>query len=474
MQKNTDSDNQLNMSYAGDNRFRDVIMSSMFFVNVELSSGMVNANAEDLKDMLHVIQEDSRIFACDVDDSLDGHSFDDSVKTAEMACALSGKTVIPFIAGKDRSFDSVLNVVNKYRVMGFRDFVAVTGESVENAGAQGEAYPGKYTDSVDILHLAAESGLDNVLGVVVNPFKYVIEDSVAQYAKLVRKINNGAAFVVAQAGWDPKKYQELIWFLRMRNILQPVFARIMVLDKPVNALASDCVRPGVYLPLHIVSALEKEMNSDKFLEMQVERAAYLAIGCEFMGYSGLQIAGIRKASVLTAFLDKLDAFRQLFSSFAEWAEDWNRKYDGVSFIPFSREFSHKAPYYLFDSLMNPSMCAFDNDMVRITPQVLPPPSMADKVQSKLADPDTPEWIKKTVKHWTGTNGDGIDGLSCLGLDNKTCPKRLVHGPCGDSHADGSCVACGMPCFFQRVARLASWNRQMDFLEGREEASELKN
>ncbi|MBO4345499.1 MAG: methylenetetrahydrofolate reductase, partial [Victivallales bacterium] len=221
---------QLDMSYGGDYRFMNVFRTPTFFTNIELAPELLSGDQASLREMFKLMLDDSRVCASVVLDSARGGA-NVSRDLAERASALSDKPVVNFLSGADRSFDDIVKRINQMRTRGYRDFVAVTGEYAKDDARPD--FPGKYTDSVDILNLAMESGTDNFVGTTVNPFKYIQEDSCAQYAKLARKINSGAKFVVVQTGWDMKKYQELIWFLRSRNFFVPLVARIEVIGRAV-------------------------------------------------------------------------------------------------------------------------------------------------------------------------------------------------------------------------------------------------
>ena len=91
-------------------------------------------------------------------------------------------------------------------------------------------YTRGYMDSLDTLAAIKAFLPDVSLGAAVNPFKYTPEDQCLQYAKMFRKCAAGANFIVTQAGWDMKKYQELQWFMQMRELVKPVLARIAFLS----------------------------------------------------------------------------------------------------------------------------------------------------------------------------------------------------------------------------------------------------
>ena len=449
-----------------DSRFAEKLRHASFFMMMEQHP---NALMEDaVQDELYkFILDDSRIFATSVTDRLDSVALPSVLEFAQKAKSQTGKPVLAVLAGKNRSFKDIERELNGFHQAGISDFLAVTGNYV-NDGRDGQRndYPGKYTDAVDIVRLGKQSG-DACMGAAVNPFRYTPEELLGQYSKLLRKINNGATFVVAQTGWDMKKYQEVLWFLRSREVFVPLVARLTVLPKPEEKLVTDLVFPGVQLPLSLTTQLEKEceLDTDAFFNVQAQRVAFMAAGCQLMGYSGIQVAGLHNVRELETFLDFFDGMQARYPTYSAWAKAWNERFEGVNFAPHAPLFAGVSPFYLYNALLDPRYSQFDTGIAVPADIKIPLPSLADRVQSSLADPDTPQWIKKTVKHWTGKEQVSEENLThCLGLENSSCPKRLTQGPCGGAKADGTCEACESPCFFQRVTRLAVWNRQLDYLE----------
>ena len=453
---------------------------------VELHPAQCNQK-DAMEEFYKFILDDSRVFGMTVTDRWDKSSFENSLALAKEARLQTGKPVLAVVAGKNRSFEDVSQAMAAYRQAGIQDFLAVTGNYVDDSrdGARND-YPGKYTDAVDIIRLARRGGQQKsagdanqegaggeqmvaggTVGAVVNPFRYLQDELFGQYSKLIRKLNNGAAFVVAQSGWDMKKYQELLWFLRSRELFIPLIARMLILERPEEKLTSNLLYPGIQLPLSLVSQLEREteLDDEAFFNAQAQRTAFMAAGCQLMGYSGIQVAGIRNVRELETFLDLLDCMQAQYSSYQDWAKAWNKRYEGVNLVPYASLFSTQTPFYLYNPLLDSRFAQFGSGIVVPSEIKIPLPAIADRVQSKLTDPETPAWLKKTVTRWTGNDQSDRDALThALGLDNSSCPKRLTQGPCGGAKADGQCEACEAPCFFQRVTRLAAWSNQFAYLE----------
>jgi len=66
----------------------------------------------------------------------------------------------------------------------------------------------------------------------VSPFKLLQSETMAQYFKLWKKVQAGADFIITQVGFDARKYDELLRFLRHGNIRIPVLGNVYILSLP--------------------------------------------------------------------------------------------------------------------------------------------------------------------------------------------------------------------------------------------------
>ena len=194
---------------AVDRRFAEKLSRASFFMVLEQHpNGLMKDDVQE--ELYKFILDDSRIFATAVTDRWDSIALPSALEFAQKAKRQTGKPVLALLAGKARSHKDIELEVEAFRQAGITDLLAVTGNYV-NDGRDGQRndFPGKYTDAVDIVRLGRQKG-DVCMGAAVNPFRYTPEELLGQYSKLLRKVNNGATFVVAQVGWDMKKYQEVL------------------------------------------------------------------------------------------------------------------------------------------------------------------------------------------------------------------------------------------------------------------------
>ena len=454
--KNNETDMQFKLSYAGDSRFASMLEDPSFSIVLELPSADEPAS---IKELLKYVGETPSVFAVALLDGSDIAPEKRQLDFAEEAIAVTAKPVISYVSGRGKSYEDVRSVINSLRTLGLRDFVAVTGDFRKGTAS--------YMDSLDIISAISETGDDNCIGGVVNPFKYLHEDQFFQYCKLIGKVNAGARFIVAQAGWDMKKYQELIWFLRSREILVPAMARICVIDTSDEGLLSMGIHPGVSVPLHIAAAAQRSASdAARFTAEQAHTAAFVAAGCRLMGFNGIQLSGIHTAGELEAFLDEFNGILEKYPTFEAWATAWNETYNEIAFVPVMPNLGKKPPFYLYGSLMVPEIQAYDAKDAMSSEDAIPSPSFADKLRYYfLARQSTPECLRRAAKwlarcKYTDAQLDG-----CLGLNPDSCPKRLLKGPCGNCGPDGICETGEGLCIFQRIARLALKNGLVSKLEG---------
>ena len=139
------------------------------------------------------------------------------------------------------------------RTAGYCNFLATTGRL--RRSEDGQVVP--YVDSVEILDALADPHKSQTLAACVTPFVYTPEAQCAQYAKLLRKLAHGAQFIIAQAGWDMAKYQEMQWFLQQRELVVPIVVRLRFVTPEEAGRLRGGLEPGVAVPLSVAARLER-------------------------------------------------------------------------------------------------------------------------------------------------------------------------------------------------------------------------
>lgn len=471
----SDAPAQLDMSFEADDRFSRRLREGQFFLVIELNSpdagqpfesGVAIGTA-----MARRIRSMDDVLAIAVTDRFRREDCHDPMDTASRFADASQKPVVLCCSGKGSDGNRIRDLLARARSGGVRTVFAVTGDrSEQHLFREGSRrippYEKGYLDSLDIIRLVRESCPDFCIGAAVNPFKYNPADQCLQYYKMIRKLNSGAQYIVTHAGWDMKKLQELQWFLRMREIGHAVIARVLLLSlDDINGIHRGLF-PGVPVSLPFAAALQRESNisATQSMAAQLHRIGLQIAGCRLMGYSGVQIAGIRDLQTLDMVTAKVRECLAKFTDYATWLAGWNDYHDSMPFAPVPHA------YYGFHGLLTAENPEYDPEKCHMTDCTLPVPSMGDRLRSRLLplflSASTPARVASAARFLLGRRQDAAaDKLKyCYYLPHAQCPKRLVYGACGGSDPEGICEFGHAPCFFHRVIALASQRHELDLLE----------
>ncbi len=129
-------------------------------------------------------------------------------------------------------------------------------------------------------------------GVVVSPFKHLEAELAMQYAKLERKIANGAEYVITQVGYDARKFHELLSFMRLRGLNVPVLGNVFVPKAGVARLMNQGQIPGVELPSALFEKLGEDFQVGSPGRQRILAwAGRLLCVLEGLGFAGAHIGG---------------------------------------------------------------------------------------------------------------------------------------------------------------------------------------
>ena len=327
-----------------------------------------------------------------------------------------------------------------------------------------------FIDSCDLIRLVRNEYPEMCVGAYVNPFKYNVSDVYLQYFKMIRKLNTGADFIVAEAGWDMKKYQELQWYLRSRNMNEPIIAKLMFVQRHQIAGILDHRCGGVVMSREMAALLEREsnINERQATAAQVRRIAMSAAGCRLFGYSGIQIGGIDDPQLARILVDNVEEAFEEFTDFRRWLTAWNDFHDRVEMAPM------RQGHYAFKHLMDKDYPDYVSDQSLHAAGPLPQPTRSERLKFQLAR-------ALRLESRQGVPFDMARQVLCghhSGRDwrlDKTfyvcaaaCPKGLESGPCGGTRPDGTCEFGHQPCIFHRILALANWRNELESLEAADE------
>jgi methylenetetrahydrofolate reductase (NADPH) len=192
------------------------------------------------------------------------------------------------LAVHDRA--ELLERARAWHARGVRNLLVVTGD-----------YPGPGSreralfdiDSAQALMVLRESAgrregfpADLNRGCVVAPFKRLESELMWQYAKLRRKVELGADFIVSQAGFDPRAWDELIRFCRLERLARPVIGTVLVPGAELARRIGAGKLPGVSIATRL---LERLASPEPRAGLRLAGAAVAIL--RGLGYQGVLLGG---------------------------------------------------------------------------------------------------------------------------------------------------------------------------------------
>lgn len=368
-----------------------------------------------------------------------------------------------YLSGRNTDMENTNGLIKMANSLGLSNLVSVSGDATGLSVKECQDIP--YTESVACLQKFSNSS-SFFWGSVVNPFQYTPYALLAQYFKMIKKLNSGANFLVTQAGWDMLKLQSLMWYLRSRGKFYPVIARLLVLtpDKVEKIVSGQM--PGIRISPDFRKHLERELHYsyNQFEAAQYRRIELQVAGCRLMGFSGIQLAGADFPNRAKFLAGRISSALKEFTEFEHWLEEYNTYLASAELAPFS-----------------PNFRLYDKGLYRDYPETgtpisrsLPPPDLT--ITQKAAF-----HVRKCfLKHSDQRSGDSMLILKkmlsgCTGCENcrlpqceyicpNRCPKHLSNGPCGDLRANGDCELSKEECIHLQIARIAHWQNDFTHLE----------
>jgi methylenetetrahydrofolate reductase (NADPH) len=299
-----------------------------------------------------------------------------------------------------------------------------------------------------------------VKGCVVSPFKQLESETMAQYFKLWRKVQEGADFVVTQVGFDARKFEELLHYMRDAGMNVPVLGNVYILNLPVARAMNRKGVPGCVVTDKLYRAcVEESQSPDKGKSASLIRAAKLIAVLRGIGYSGVHIGGPHL---------RYEDIGWVIRKSAELSGDWRT---------LAREFDYpqKDGYYLYEKKLSTGLNA-DTFSPRPDAPARTPGYTAMRFLHRIAfaegapfygslcsffrsitgtrleGPLTElEYLIKFVSSRCRRCGDCTLGEVAFLCPQSQCPKFLFNGQCGGS-AEGWCeVFPGtLRCIFVRA------------------------
>jgi methylenetetrahydrofolate reductase (NADPH) len=292
------------------NPLREVILNpDVFCVTWEQipGRGAFEIQQEHVFDNVGRAAGSGRIHALSVTDNPGGNP---AIST-EMLCAeikRVGAEPLVHLACRDKNRSEIESMLYGLAAGGIRNVLLLSGDYPSPDGFEGRPKPVFDIDPVNMVRLieTMNQGLEHQVmgkkvtlastdffaGVCVSPFKKMESELMAQYAKLEKKIEAGARFIITQVGYDARKFHELIQWLRIHHHRIPALINIYILPYGAAKLMNANKIPGCVVTDKLVAELAEEAKApDKGRGGRLLRAAKMyAIG-KGMGYAGAHIGG---------------------------------------------------------------------------------------------------------------------------------------------------------------------------------------
>lgn len=293
-------------------------------------------------------------------------------------------------------------------------------------------------------------------GCVVSPFKTNESEQVWQYAKLIKKIQAGAGFIITQLGYDICKFEEFIRFLQDQNITVPVLGNVFVPSVNVARYMHRGLVPGIVFPEQLVRQMEQEhKQGDK--EARLVRAAKMICILNRLGYAGVHLGGNGLNFDNVKYI--LDQARQIspncrelrhevhFPIPATWYYYRTEDPAGCGTTKSSLLPGKHNKKQTIDKLMHNLFFSPPGLVSRIFGRIC---LFCDKTRLRTSILRTLERWLKGLLFYCKMCGDCTLAESTYICPQAGCPKNLLNGPCGGSRNMTCEVFPDRYCFWVRV------------------------
>jgi len=285
---------------------------------------------------------DPRIDVLSITDNPGGHAMlaPDALGTDLIS---RGQEVIIHLACKDWNRNALESRGWQLSSAGFHNVLALSGD-YPVTGHRGLAAPVFDIDSVGLLSLFSEmnEGLpderrpdtplertDFFLGGVVTNHKRYEREVMPQYFKLRKKAQAGARFVINQIGWDTRKDDELVRWIRREGLRLHALANVYLLSRTAARAFRRGIIPGVVVNDQLLALAERHGASpDSGRAFFVDLAAKHVAVARGLGFDGVYLGGHMPAATFGEILDRAGSFG--------W-DDWRELAREIQF-PFEDEF----------------------------------------------------------------------------------------------------------------------------------------
>ena len=481
-----------------ENRFRNKITQTRdFVISVELvpTRGLQRKDFEELIAFAEQAVAYGKIDALSLTDNPGGNPRL-SPDVLGLDILYRGMSPLIHLTCKDHNRNALESRAFQLNRMGIENVLALTGDYPVD-GFHGVAKPSFDLDSVGMIKMLQEmnKGLQVPLakagkfqnleptnffvGASVSPFKKLRSELIGQYIKLEKKIKNGAEFLITQLGYDMRKFDDLLRYMRLNGLEAPVLGNVYVLHRVVSRIMHGNEVPGCVVTDELLQWVnERAKAEDKgkaaFLEFASKQLAVLRglgyrgahIGGFGLSFSDVQkvidtaeqIAGDWKSYVRELqypqkgefFFFRADQSTGLNKDELNTSEDWEKEK-----VPLM---SYRLMKLLHSGLFEQQSLGF-KAMREVSQRVASSP-IGQKIFTRLE-----RTIKSVANNCQDCGDCSLDELGFL-CPESNCAKGTRNGPCGGSF-DGICEKKDRTCFWVRIINRLDHDNGLDSLKNPE-------
>lgn len=315
-----------------------------------------------------------------------------------------------------------------------------------------------------------------LLGAAVSCFKFSEGEVLNQYYKLLKKIRNGAEFIITQICCDARKFDELLRFLRDQHLDVPVLGSVYILNETVARIMNEGKVPGAVITDGLLSKIRSESNAtDKGKAASLHRTAKLIAILKGFGYRGAHIAGsMEYEDVRTVILH----FREIQKEWRDFLREFDFPYPGGFYLyekqpktglntdNTSLESRSKSKPRINYTLMKGFHHAFFKTNAKYFPHLKSMGKIIDKTPLLKRPFCALEDASKKLLFDCRKCGDcALPDMAYLCPESQ-CPKFLRNGSCGGSEKTLCEVRKDKPCVWVKIYdRLKSYKQASNLLAG---------
>jgi methylenetetrahydrofolate reductase (NADPH) len=320
-------------------RFKEALLEKKEFIyTLELVRGR-GSRGKTQDDILKIAEEAARtglVHAVSITDNPGGHpALSPDVIGLEIS-RLGLDPIIHFTC-KDKNRNQIESILYSLDRIGVSNLLAMTGD-FPLYGFEGKAKPVFDLDSIQLLHLIHQmnEGLEVdgkapgggvrlppthfFKGATISPFKKHESEAMAQYDKLIKKAKEGADFLITQVGFDTRKFDELLRFMRRHGIQVPILGNVYILNRAVAGVMNRGEVPGCVVTDELCHIYQEESKApDKGKQARLTRAAKLIGVIKGIGYDGVHIGGPSLRYEDVAWV--IEKSKEFSSNWEEWARE---------------------------------------------------------------------------------------------------------------------------------------------------------